>query len=360
MALRKKIILSTILTIVLAIVALLAHMASDTTLFFFPIIAIFCVVFTSIMLARWTIRSVRIALDELKKAANMLVGGNLDYHILYASRDEFGAVFNAFDHVRIRLKEEKEKQKRYEEEHSEMLLGVCHDLRSPLTSIKGYALGLKDGVADTEEKRKRYCDAILTRADDLEWLIRSLFLLGERGKGACVFQFEKVCLDEYIRQFLSEKKSWIDEQRINVDYSTEQVGAEVCMDICQMKRVFVNLLENTVRYRNVAYSSVKLSVKRKNSAIEICFTDDGPGVDSRHLKHLFENFYQAGESRINLEKGRGLGLAVVKRIVEGQNGKIYATSERGQGLSIVMIFPNVQEKIGNEKNTDYRRRSADG
>ena len=107
----------------------------------------------------------------------------------------------------------------------------------------------------------------------------------------------------------------------------------------------MNLFENTVRYRVSDRSRVKLSVTSGADNLEIRFCDDGPGVDPRHLDHLFESFYRADESRTNPGKGSGLGLAVVKRIIEGHGGSIYAVSENG--LCIVMSIP--MKKGGNDR-----------
>ncbi len=318
------------------------YMVTPAVLVIFLVITVLCIVFTSMIIARWMNRSVLVPLDELKKGANMIAGGDLDYRIPYPGRDEFGDVCNVFDRMRMQLKEAKEKQKRYEEERREMLRGISHDLRSPLTSIKGYALGLKDGIAGTEEKKQKYYEAILTRADDLERLTESLSLLVKLENSDSILHLERVCLDEYIRQFLSEKKPWIRERSIDVSYRTDCASAEVFLDIREMQRVLMNLFENTVKYRQTEHSKVHISVKQGGSNVEIRFSDDGPGVGAKHLKHLFESFYRADESRTNPEKGSGLGLAVVKRIIEGQNGKIYAASDRG--LSIIMILPIAQEE----------------
>lgn len=137
---------------------------------------------------------------------------------------------------------------------------ITHDLRFPLTSIKGYAQGLKDGIADTEEKQKRYYDAILTRADDLERLTDSLSLLVRLENDNSILHMETVCFDEYICQFLSEKEPWLIQQQIEVDYRNEAGNAEISLDIREMHRVFMNLFENTVRYRVSDRSRVKLSV----------------------------------------------------------------------------------------------------
>ncbi len=326
------------------------YMVSPTLLVLFFVTAALSIVLTSFLAARWMNKSILIPLDELKTGADKIAGGDLDYRISYPGQDEFGDVCEEFDRMRIQLKEAGEKQRRYEEERRELLRGISHDLRSPLTSIKGYAQGLRDGIANTDEKRRRYCDAILTRADDLERLTGSLSLLVKLENDGSLLRPEKVCLDEYIRQFLSEKEAWIAEQKIDVRYLTDCGDAEVRIDIREMQRVLMNLLENTVRYRKTDRSRVELTVSKRTRNIEIRFADDGPGVSSRHLKHLFDSFYRADESRTNPEKGSGLGLAVVKRIIEGLEGSVYAVSERG--LCIVILLPRVKEEQENEKNSD--------
>lgn len=340
------------------------YMVSPAVFVIFLVIAVLCIISTSLIATRWISRSVLEPLDQLKKGADMIASGNLDYCISYERQDEFGDVCNEFDYMRLQLKEARQEQEQYEEERRKLLRGISHDLRSPLTSIKGYAHGLKDGIADTEEKRQRYCDAILTRANDLERLTHSLSHLVRLEDEKSMLKLEKVCLDEYIRQLLSEKNAWFAEQKVFVDYHTEDADAEVLIDIHEMQRVFVNLFENTVRYRIRERSQVELSVLIRGYEAEIHFTDDGPGVSQKHLKHLFDSFYRADESRTNPEKGSGLGLAVVKSIIEGENGRVYAVSGKKQddqehgdyetenrGLGIVMILP-LSKEARNEENTD--------
>ncbi len=326
------------------------YMVSPVLLLIFLLITLACVAFTTAMISRWMNRSVLLPLEALKKGVDRIADGDLDYHIPYSGTDELGDVCSEFDHMRQQMKEAKNAQHRYEEERHDLLRGISHDLRSPLTSIKGYAMGLKDGIADTEEKRIKYCDAILSRTEDLEKLTESLSLLVNLEHNSNILQPEKVCLDEYIRQFLFEKESWLSEQNIDVDYRTEAEEAEVWLDIREMQRVFVNLFENTVKYRIGTRSVVRLSVLKRTGEIEIRFADDGPGVSARHMKHLFDPFYRVDESRTNPEKGSGLGLAVVKRIVEGQNGRLFACSDGG--LCIVMILPLVKGAESFEENTD--------
>lgn len=315
------------------------------------LIALLCMGVTSALFSQNIARAVLVPLRELKKGAGKVAKGDLDYRITYTEKDEYGEVCEEFDHMRIQLKEARGRQEKVEGQRREMLRGISHDLRSPLTSIKGYAQGIKDGIASTEEKRRRYCDAILTRADDMERLTESLSLLVRQGSDLSWLHLETVLVDEYIRQLLEEKDVWLKERKVDVSYSTEAPNAEVNLDIREMQRVFMNLFENTVRYRTAECSKVEIDVRQNRDKAEIRFTDDGPGVSGEHIVNIFETFYRVDESRTTPEKGSGIGLAVVKQIIEGQGGQVSASSENG--LCIMMTLPLAKEGATDEKNTDH-------
>ena len=305
----------------------------------FFISAVICFAVITLIASQRIGKAVLVPLRELKRGAVQVAEGNLDDRIAYEGKDEFEEVCQAFDDMRYKLKESGEKIARYEEQRKEMLAGISHDLRSPLTSIKGYAMGLRDGIAKTEEMKRRYCDAILTRTGDLERLTESLSLLVRLERDGSWLRLERVCLDEYIRQLLEEKQAWLGEQKVDVTYRTDAPEAEVKLDIREMQRVFMNLFDNTVRYRTSESSNVVIDVKQGSGEVKISFADDGPGVGPKHIDHIFESFYRADESRTSPEKGSGIGLAVVKQIIEGQGGQIHASSENG--LRIEMTLPSI-------------------
>ena len=316
----------------------------------FFLITLVCIAVVSAVYSRQISKMVFGRLRRLKKGAAMVAEGNLDYPVTYNESDEYGEVFEEFDQMRRQLKEAREKQQRYEQQQRDRLRGITHDLRSPLTSIKGYAMGIKDGIANTPEKRTRYCDAILTRADDLERLTGSLSLLVKMDTGSSFLHLERVNLDEYIKQFLSEKEAWLSDRKVDVRYRTDSPQAEADLDIREMQRVFMNLLENTVRYRTADCSIVDIEVWQNKENVEIRFSDDGPGVGLRHLDRLFEPFYRADQSRTTPEKGSGIGLTIVKRIIEGHGGQVSASSE--SGLCITMTLPSVKGEGKHEEDTD--------
>ena len=184
----------------------------------------------------------------------------------------------------------------------------------------------------------------------LERLTGSLSILVKMDTGGRFLHLETVNLDEYIKQFLTEKEAWLADRKVAVSYKTQAPEAEASLDIREMQRVFMNLLENTVRYRTAESSKAEIEVRQNTESVEIKFTDDGPGVSRRHLEHLFDPFYRADKSRTTPERGSGVGLAIVEGIIEGQGGHVRASSENG--LCITMTLPAVKGENKDAEDTD--------
>lgn len=310
------------------------YLVSPQVLLAFLAVAVLCVIVTALLLTRWITQSVLEPLDELKAATDRIAQDNLEDGIGYAKHDEFGEVCDAFDEMRVRLKDAEREKADYERKRSELFREISHDLRSPLTSIKGYTMGLADGIADTDEKKQRYYNAILTRTDDLERLTERLSLLTKLESGEAIFQMERVRVDAFISELVEEKRIWLEENRVDVQLQTDSGTAEVRLDAGEMKRVFDNLFENTVRYRTGDASRVRISIVALNGKAQIRYLDDGPGVPDSQLESIFESFHRVDESRTQPGQGSGLGLAIVKRIVEGHGGTVHAYNDGGLGIAI--------------------------
>ena len=310
------------------------YLVSPQALFALLAAAMIATILTALFLTRRLNRSVLEPLDELKAAADRIADDDLEGTINYSKDDEFGEVCEAFDNMRVRLKDAEAEKARYEDERRELLQGISHDLRSPLTSIKGYAYGLKDGVANTEEKKQRYYDAIITRSEDLERLTDRLSLLTQLEDGGKMLQLEQACIKVYIGQIVDDKGIWFADNQVNVTLHMETDDVEVLLDRAELRRVFDNLFENTVRYRDAASSNVTIASAMQEDHVRIDYLDDGPGVPEEHLPNLFDSFYRVDESRTKPEQGSGLGLAIVKRIVEGHGGTVSAYCDGGLGIAI--------------------------
>ncbi len=223
-----------------------------------------------------------------------------------------------------------------------MLRGVSHDLRSPLTSIVGYASGIKDGVANTPEKRVRYCDAILTRANDLERMVESLSVL-TRAEGGEVLRLEQLELAAFVGLVVEEKRAWLESNNVQVELQDESDAAEVRADKDELRRVLDNLFENSVRHRETSTSRVSVYLRASATTVSLRYVDDGPGVPEQDLSRIFESFYRVDKSRTNPGEGSGLGLAIVRQIVVAHGGELSA--ENDGGLAICISLPRVEESV---------------
>ena len=288
----------------------------------------------------------------LGSGAREIGDGNLEFEIQYKGKDEFKPVCDDFDRMRLRLKESVQDQMKYEEARREFLAGISHDLRTPLTAIKGYVEGLRDGVANTPERQKKYLDTIYQKTCDMDVLVDRLFLLSKLDTGQFPFHFTKVELRKYLEWFcLGVKEEFLRKGlRIELDLRAQE-NVFVQLDGEHMRWVLLNLLENSAKYTTKQTATVKITSWTDKFGAAISLADDGPGVAQEAVDRLFDIFYRCDKSRTNPSSGSGLGLAIAKRIVQAHKGTICARSQAG--LTILIWLP-LEKEGDNETDSDYR------
>lgn len=297
------------------------------------------------VISRMILRPLRI----LKLGACEIAGGNLNSGLSYVKDDEFGDVCREFDRMRARLKESVSEKLRYESYRRELLLGISHDLRTPLTAIRGYAEGLMDGIADTPDKQKRYCQAIRNGTLEVEALADSLLLFSRLENRQYKYRRERVVLDEYLTGLIRQYGDA--GGRLEWHYENRAPGLEAELDVQEIRRVFVNLFENSVRHASKDKTRVVVRVEEEAGQVKLSVADDGPGVAEEDLPHIFESFYRGDKSRTHPENGSGLGLAIARQIVAGHGGTIRAHNDGG--LVVEIFLPASHPTKGTE--TECRR-----
>lgn len=296
----------------------------------------------NLVLSAWISRSILIPLKTLKRGTQDIKEGNLDTVLDYRKKDEFGQVCQDFDEMRRHLKQSVEERMEGEMRKKEMISGISHDLRTPLTSISGYLDGLIDGIADTPEKRNRYLNAIKTRTRDLERLVNSLSIYNRLESGQLRYRLEYGDLKCFLEQYLGLYEEEARQKHITIRLEAADKSYITCFDGEELKRVLDNLFSNTLRYRIKAKSVVLISLKRLPDRrwLEMTYQDDGPGVPRESLELIFEMFYRLDDARSRSGEGSGVGLAVVKEIISGHGGTVYA--ENRDGLAIIIRLPAVK------------------
>ncbi|NLN03358.1 MAG: HAMP domain-containing histidine kinase [Clostridiaceae bacterium] len=281
--------------------------------------------------------SITKSLYKLKDGARMIAEGNLDFEIEDDSNDEVTEVIQTFDFMRRKLYESTMNQRRQEEHKKEMIAGISHDLRTPLTSIKGYVAGLIDGIADSPEKQQQYLTTIYNTAEEMGNLVDELFLFSKLDLDRVAFNFEKTDIVEYL-SFCCDDLMFSLEKRNVVLTFTNLIKGKVYVDIDknQFSRVLLNIADNTAKYKVNEIGRLDISVEKEDDIVRIELKDDGVGVPAHDTEKIFDSFYRNDPARTNPVSGSGLGLAIARQIIEAHNGKIYARSNVGEGLTIII------------------------
>ncbi|CAG9709086.1 putative Histidine kinase [Clostridium neonatale] len=242
--------------------------------------------------------------------------------------------------MRIRLKESIDTRIKYEENRKELMAGISHDLRTPLTAIKGYVEGLRDNVANTPEKQKKYLNTIYYKACDMDRLVEELFLFSKLDTGKFPFKFDIIKINDYINNFYLKIKEEFLNKGLEIFLANDcNEKDKVNIDCKQMDRVLLNIIENSYKYKKDSIGTCKINMYEKENDIVIKISDNGKGVSEEELEKIFISFYRCDPSRTKTNEGSGLGLAIAKQIIDNHKGKIRAYSNNG--LVIEILIPKI-------------------
>jgi signal transduction histidine kinase len=308
---------------------------------------------TNQFLTRFVVKSITASLDTLVYGVRQIRDGNLNYHIEYAGKDEFADVCSDFNEMAQRLLDSVNARQKDEENRKELIAGISHDLRTPLTSIKAYLEGLEKGVAATPETQKRYLNTIRNKTNDLECIVNQLFLFSKLDIGEFPFYLQEVNIGDEITSMLIDLSEEYKKKGLEIILIQNIKNIYVQADVIQLRRAFINVLENSVKYKNKTLGQIRIACEADNNYVTIKFLDNGPGVSKDALPKLFDVFYRSDSARSNPSKGSGLGLAITSKIIERLGGLIKAQNIQDSGLAIIMMLPKYTGGESSEKNSDY-------
>lgn len=282
-------------------------------------------------------------LAELSEAARRIERGDLTQPVLIRGQNEFAEVCETFNNMQQHLLAEREKNAAYEKARTDLVSGISHDLRTPLTSVKGYIKGLRDGVAATPEKQDQYLQIAYERACDMEKLIARLLDFSRLECGRIPMEFRPVDLGTFAEEFADMLREEYRPGDVSIETNIEPGEHPVSIDEAQMRRVLTNLTDNAVKYAGVLPLKLKISVFSAGKQVCLHFADNGVGVAESQLAHIFEQFWRGDASRSTQgAEGSGLGLYIVKYIAEAHGGSVGARKDGG--LVIEISLPVREEK----------------
>lgn len=283
-------------------------------------------------------KSIENPINDLARAADDIRGGNLDFEVMGSSYDEIDKLCNNFDIMRKDLKRAALLEKSMKAERSMLLANISHDLKTPVTSIKGYIEGIRDGIADTPEKMNKYLDTIYTKANSIDEMVSNLSMFSKLELSRLNFSFSELDINKLLNDFLENHKLDFEKDNITLINKISSDAAIVNSDREKISRVFANLIDNAVKYRSGNNPVIEVKTEKNDGGIYITVTDNGIGIAENELQNVFEGFYRVDSSRTI--KGSGLGLGIVKQIVEKHGGKIWLKSEGlGKGTTAAVYLP---------------------
>ena len=292
--------------------------------------AIVVVLLLNTLFTRYQVRKLLQPVDALTRAAERVEAGDFTQAIDYRGEDEFSAVCAAFNRMQEHLSEEQRKNASYERARTDLVAGISHDLRTPLTSVKGYIKGLRDGVAQTPERQRQYLEVAYRKACDMDVLLQRLFYFSRLETGNLPLLLQPADLGAFIARFAAETAPELEQAGGRFETSLSPEPHPACIDAEQLYRVLSNLKDNALRYAGADPLVISLAVERRGDWISLRFADNGQGVPEEALPHLFDPFWRADQARSARNgEGSGLGLYIVKYIVEAHGGTITARNENG-------------------------------
>ena len=316
-------------------------------------LVLLCVVLAAIwgtnrFLIRFVFQKINEPLTILSDGVREIGGGNLDYRIDYPGKDEFAPVCEAFNEMAARLKISVERTRQDEEGRKELLAGISHDLRSPLTSIRAYVEGLMDGVAKTPEARQRYLMTIKTKAEDIDRMVSQLFLFSKLDMAEYPMEPRTFRLDEFVTELVSETAEEYQSKGLEITVIS-LCPMSVTVDMELLRRVLTNVIDNSAKYKTAVKGHLRIDLEDAGENCRVTLADDGPGVPEDALSKLFDAFNRSDPARKNPAGGSGLGLAIVSRTVERMGGTISARNAPSGGLEITITLP---KEDGHAENSD--------
>lgn len=319
---------------------------------------------TDFILIIWLYRSIIRPLNLLTVATNKIKDGNLDFTLPTEgdSTDELEQLCEDFEEMRIQLKKQIDTRLQYEKDTIELISNISHDLKTPLTAIKGYTEGILDGVADTPEKQKKYLRTIYTKAADMAVLVDELSFFSKIDTNIVPYNFQIINADDFFNDCVEEMSLDTEVKNVTLDYISKlQPGQRIIADLEQLRRVMNNLIGNSVKYMDKENGSIVILAEDNGDSVKISVQDNGSGIDEKDIPFIFDRFYRADSSRNSKKGGTGLGLAITKKIIEDHNGTISAKSFPGKGTSISFTLlkedsPNASLELGEIMDADYRKK----
>ena len=302
-------------------------------------------VFTAFLLTRWLESSIFTPISAINIAMNNIRDGNFTYTLSTGEEGEIGDLYRNYEDMRLRLKESADEKLEREKQNRELISNISNELKTPITSIKGYVEGLIDGVANTPEKQEKYIRTIYNKANDMDHLIDELTLYSRFESDRIPYNFHRLNVADYFGDCVEEIGMDMEAKGIELNYTNlVSPQTKIIADPEQMKRVINNIVGNSVKYMDKEKGRIDIRILDEHDSVRIESEDNGKGIGARDLPNIFDRFYRTDSSRNSSQGGSGIGLSIVRKIIEDHGGYIWATSREGEGTCMHFVIRKYVEQ----------------
>jgi signal transduction histidine kinase len=285
-------------------------------------------------------------LADLETAARRIAAGDFDVRVSIPHHPEMESFVCTFNSMAESLKNGEQLKKEYEENRKDLVAGISHDLKTPVTAVLGYVDALHELAPGDREKSERYLSIIRSNTVYLNRLIDDLFLFSKLDIHKLDFNFEHVVLNDYLRDLMEEFSLDLEEHGIRFTYCDTLPGHTMTrLDPKRFCRVIRNIIDNARRYGPQEGLEITISAAAEPPAdttpqyFLLSIADNGIGIPEEKLAHIFERFYRTDAARTKCTEGTGLGLAIARELIEAHGGTITAHNVLSGGLVFDIRIP---------------------
>lgn len=309
-------------------------------LFIYVFICVLAVTAVSTILTHYLAKSLERPISVLRGDVDKIRGGELSFEVMGSDYEELDDLSEGVDEMRRALLLSREREEQLKRERNMLVANVAHDLRTPITSIKGYIDGIRDGIAGTADMRERYLNTIKLKADMIDDLVSNLSLYSMLEVSGIKLNKTRGDLRELIYGILDGFRLDMEQNCITLTSDITSEPLPVDIDGDKMRRVYVNLIDNSVKYRSGNDCRIDIRVFADDGYAYVVIADNGRGIAQNELTHVFDSFYRADTSRSSEVKGNGLGLGIAKQLTEKHGGRLWLRSEGiNKGTTATVALP---------------------
>lgn len=274
-------------------------------------------------------------IKRMNQAAKKMAEGDYKQKMQLGQTDEIGQLAHTLDELSERLLIAQTQQERLEKERQEFYGDISHELRTPVTVIRGSLETLRDGKIQSEEKKLKYYDQMITEAQYMQNMVNDLLDFSKLKNPDFVLETEPVNLSDIVSDAVRGMRRIAEQKQVIIQLDNPFSYIEIMGDYAKLRKMFLIVLDNAVKFSSEK-QAVKVEVCGENQGYKVCITDHGPGIAPEELPHIFQRFYK--DKSVTNQSGTGIGLSIAKQIADRHKINIVVDSKVNQGTCFSFVF----------------------